>query len=156
MLSAFLSTLLILDAFILIILIIVLQHGNEGGFGGAFGGGNTSGFFGASGGVGFIIKATWVCGTLFFLLAGASAWVKTHNTYGVRNEIEKSLTQELLEKSAQPTQQESLKTKPSEPLSVGLESSSQPEKGSQPEGSSQPLETMEKGPESPKKGLESK
>lgn len=91
MISTLLTTLLIIDALVLIVLIIALQQGNEGGLGGAFGGGNTTGFFGATGGVKLIIRATWVCGILFFVLAISSSWVRTHNKYELKNQLEKSL-----------------------------------------------------------------
>jgi len=92
MISTLLTTLLIIDALVLIVLIIALQQGNEGGLGGAFGGGNTTGFFGATGGVKLIIRATWICGLLFFALAISSSWVKTHNKYELKNRLEKSLS----------------------------------------------------------------
>ena len=87
MLSGLLTFLLIVVALVLIVLIIALQHGNEGGIGAAFGSGNSTGFFGASGGVSLIIRATWVCGALFFGIAMALAWVKTHDHFGVGKEI---------------------------------------------------------------------
>lgn len=88
MLSGLLTALLIIVAFVLIVLIIALQHGNEGGIGSAFGSGNSAGFFGASGGVSLIIRATWICGALFFGLSTALAWVKTHDHFGVSREID--------------------------------------------------------------------
>lgn len=92
MILTLLTTFLILDAIVLFFLILILQHGNEGGLGGSLGGGNSAGMFGASGGVKFIIRATWICGALFFVLALSTAWVKTHNRYIMKNEIEKSLS----------------------------------------------------------------
>jgi preprotein translocase subunit SecG len=92
MISTLLTTLLIINAIVLIFLIVVLQQGNEGGFGGSLGGGNSQGFFGASGGVKTIIRATWICGLLFFTLAITSAWVKTHDRYALKNSLEKSLS----------------------------------------------------------------
>jgi len=91
MISSILTTLLIIDSILLIFLIVVFQQGNEGGLGGAFGGGNTTGFFGASGGVKLIVRMTWICGALFFLLATASSWVRTHDRYALKNQLEKVL-----------------------------------------------------------------
>jgi len=88
MLSGLLTFLLIVDALVLVLLIIALQHGNEGGIGTAFGSGNSTGFFGATGGVSLIIRATWICGALFFLLSMALAWNKTHDHFGVGREIQ--------------------------------------------------------------------
>lgn len=87
-LSTLLTTLLIIDCLVLIILIVALQQGNEGGIGSAFGSENSSGFFGASGGVTFIIRATWVAGALFFIIATSLAWVKTREHFGVGKELE--------------------------------------------------------------------
>lgn len=92
MISTLLTTLLIINALVLIILIIALQQGNEGGLGGAFGGGNTTGFFGATGGVKLIVRATWICGVLFFILAISLSWKKTHDKYELKNQLEKTLT----------------------------------------------------------------
>lgn len=92
MISTLLTTLLIINAVVLLFLIVVLQHGNEGGFGGSLGGGNTQGFFGASGGVKTIIRATWIAGLIFFVLALTSAWVKTHERYALKNDVEKELS----------------------------------------------------------------
>lgn len=94
MLSGLLTFLLIAIALILILLIIALQHGNEGGIGSAFGSGNSAGFFGASGGVSLIVRATWGFGFAFFAVAMALAWVKTHDHFGVGREIEGLLGQE--------------------------------------------------------------
>ncbi|MES2614733.1 MAG: preprotein translocase subunit SecG [Bdellovibrionota bacterium] len=95
MISTLLTTLLIINAVVLIFLIVALQQGNEGGIGGALGGGNSQGFFGASGGVKAIVRATWICGILFFALAMSSAWVKTHDRYALKNSLEKSLSEPL-------------------------------------------------------------
>lgn len=92
MISTFLTTLLIIDAVVLIFLVVVFQHGNEGGIGGSLGGGNSSGFFGATGGLKTIVQATWICGILFFALAMTTAWVRTHERYKLKGDVEKSLT----------------------------------------------------------------
>lgn len=91
MISTVLTILLIITAFVLLILVTVFQHGNEGGIGTAFGAGNSAGFFGASGGVNVIVKATWICGVLFFGLSTGLAWVKTHESFGVSREIDSVL-----------------------------------------------------------------
>jgi preprotein translocase subunit SecG len=94
MLSGLLTFLLIAVALILILLIIALQHGNEGGIGSAFGSGNSAGFFGASGGVSLITRATWGFGFAFFAISMSLAWVKTHDHFGVGREIEGLLGEE--------------------------------------------------------------
>lgn len=92
MLVGLLTALLIFVSVVLIVLVIALQHGNEGGIGSAFGGGNSAGFFGASGGVALIVRATWVFGAAFFFLSTALAWVKTHEKFGVSRELDSALT----------------------------------------------------------------
>lgn len=89
--ATFLTILLIVDVLVLMILIVGLQQGSEGGMGSAFGSGNSAGFFGASGGVSFIVKATWTTGTLFFVLAFSLAWLKTHEHFGVGREMNRLL-----------------------------------------------------------------
>lgn len=92
MLVGLLTALLIFVSLVLIVLIIALQHGNEGGIGSAFGGGNSTGFFGASGGVALIVRATWIFGAAFFFLSTALAWVKTHEKFGVTRELDAALS----------------------------------------------------------------
>ncbi len=89
--ATFLTILLVIDALVLILLIVGLQHGNEGGMGSAFGSGNSAGFFGASGGVSFIVRGTWIAGALFFALSMTLAWVKTREHFGVGREVNKLL-----------------------------------------------------------------
>ena len=102
MLSGLLTGLLILVALVLIVLVIVLQQGNEGGIGSAFGSGNSAGFFGASGGVTLIVRATWICGALFFGIATTLAWIKTHQHFGVSREINESLQQPVAPAATRP------------------------------------------------------
>jgi preprotein translocase subunit SecG len=94
MLIGFLTFLLVVTGFALIVLIIALQQGSEGGVGGAFGGGNSAGFFGASGGVSLIVKSTWVFIALFIGLSMSLAWLKTHEKFGVSRELNNSLLEE--------------------------------------------------------------
>jgi len=91
MLVGLLTALLIFVSVVLIVFIVALQHGNEGGIGSAFGGGNSAGFFGASGGVALIVRATWIFGAAFFGLSTALAWVKTHEKFGVTRELDSAL-----------------------------------------------------------------
>jgi len=92
MLVGLLTALLVFVGIVLIVLIVALQHGNEGGIGSAFGGGNSAGFFGASGGVALIVRATWIFGAAFFGLSTALAWVKTHEKFGVTRELDGALS----------------------------------------------------------------
>ncbi|MEY4064730.1 MAG: hypothetical protein RIR26_938 [Pseudomonadota bacterium] len=92
MLVGLLTAALVFVSVVLIVLIVALQHGNEGGIGSAFGGGNSAGFFGASGGVALIVRATWIFGAAFFVLSTALAWVKTHEKFGVSRELDSALS----------------------------------------------------------------
>lgn len=91
MISTLLTTLLVIDSLVLIFLVVALQQGNEGGMSSSLGSGNSQGFFGASGGVQGIIRATWICGVLFFVLAMSAAWTKTREHYAVKSNLEKQL-----------------------------------------------------------------
>lgn len=93
MLVGLLTALLVFVSLVLIVLIVALQHGNEGGIGSAFGGGNSAGFFGASGGVALIVRATWIFGAAFFALSTALAWVKTYEKFGVTRELESAISE---------------------------------------------------------------
>ena len=101
----FLTILLVLDVIVLIILVVGLQHGTEGGIGSTFGSGNSAGFFGASGGVTFIVRATWLAGALFFGLSTTLAFVSTREHFGAGREINKLLqtTQPATPASPTPT-----------------------------------------------------
>jgi preprotein translocase subunit SecG len=92
MLVGLLTAALVFVSVVLIVLIVALQHGNEGGIGSAFGGGNSAGFFGASGGVALIVRATWIFGAAFFVISTALAWVKTHEKFGVTRELDSALS----------------------------------------------------------------
>ncbi len=74
-----------------IIGLVIVQGGNSGGMGAAFGGGNTEGVFGATGGSNFMQKLTLIF-TLFFLLTSMFLSViltKEGNT-GLLRDIESS------------------------------------------------------------------
>jgi preprotein translocase subunit SecG len=102
MLIGLLTFLLVLTGLMLFVLIIGLQQGSEGGIGAAFGGGNSAGFFGASGGVSLIVKSTWICIAIFLGLAMTLAWMRTHEKFGVSRELNNSLLEESLNQSPAP------------------------------------------------------
>lgn len=54
------------------ILVVLMQGGNAGGIGAAFGGGNSQGFFGASGATSFLGKVTYACAGVFM---ATSIWL---------------------------------------------------------------------------------
>lgn len=47
------------------IVVVLVQGGNAGGIGAAFGGGNSQGFFGASGANTFLSRMTYLCAGIF-------------------------------------------------------------------------------------------
>ena len=49
------------------ILVVLVQGGNAGGIGAAFGGGNSQGVFGAGGATSFLGKLTYVCAGIFMV-----------------------------------------------------------------------------------------
>ena len=49
------------------IIVVLIQGGNAGGIGAAFGGGNSQGFFGASGANTFLSRLTYVCAGIFMI-----------------------------------------------------------------------------------------
>ena len=51
-------------ASLFIIVVVLVQGGNQGGIGAAFGGGNSQGVFGASGATSFLGKLTYVMGAV--------------------------------------------------------------------------------------------
>jgi preprotein translocase subunit SecG len=64
--QTFLTVIHVLVA-LFMILVVLVQGGNQGGVAAAFGGGNTSGFFGASGASTFLGKLTYVAAAIFMI-----------------------------------------------------------------------------------------
>ena len=54
-------------ASLFMIVVILIQGGNAGGIGAAFGGGNSQGFFGASGANTFLSRLTYICAGIFMI-----------------------------------------------------------------------------------------
>ena len=61
-----------------IILVVLIQGGNQGGMGAAFGGGNSQGVFGASGATSFLGKLTYGASFLFVILSLMLAKMQGH------------------------------------------------------------------------------
>ena len=78
---------------ILIIALVLVQGGNSGGMGAAFGGGNTEGVFGATGGSNFMQKLTLIF-TLIFLLTSMFLGVMQNKSgdTGLMKDIQSSST----------------------------------------------------------------
>ena len=54
-------------AALFLIIVIIIQGGNSGGVGAAFGGGNSTGLFGASGATSFLGKVTYLMAGIFMV-----------------------------------------------------------------------------------------
>ena len=66
LMEIFLTVIHVLTA-LFMILVILVQGGNQGGIGAAFGGGNSQGVFGASGATSFLGKVTYVVAAIFMI-----------------------------------------------------------------------------------------
>jgi preprotein translocase subunit SecG len=80
----------ILCALIMIGLILI-QHGKGADMGAAFGGGSSGSLFGASGGANFLSRATGVLAAVFFVSTLALAYVGSHRTATTDNALDKVL-----------------------------------------------------------------
>ncbi len=73
--ETFLTIVHILAA-VFMILVILVQGGNQGGVGAAFGGGNSQGVFGASGATSFLAKVTYFIAGIFMLTSIGLSWAQ--------------------------------------------------------------------------------
>ena len=73
--ETFLTVIHILAA-VFMILVILVQGGNQGGVGAAFGGGNSQGVFGASGATTFLAKLTYFVAGIFMLTSIGLSWAQ--------------------------------------------------------------------------------
>lgn len=84
----FLQVVHILSA-LFMVLVVLLQNGNSGGVGAAFGGGNSQGVFGASGATSVLGKATYVAATIFMLTSlGLTIEQSREGRVGLEEKIE--------------------------------------------------------------------
>lgn len=78
-----------------IIFVIIVQGGNSGGVGAAFGGGNSQGVFGASGATSFLGKLTYGAAAIFMLTSiGLTVVQKMSGETGLTEKLEQQSTQE--------------------------------------------------------------
>ncbi|HYX34777.1 MAG: preprotein translocase subunit SecG [Pseudobdellovibrionaceae bacterium] len=71
-----LLTVVHIAAAIFMIVVIIVQGGNSGGVGAAFGGGNSTGLFGAAGATSFLGKLTYIMAGVFMITSIALTMVK--------------------------------------------------------------------------------
>ncbi len=76
------------------ILVVLVQGGNQGGVGAAFGGGNTQGVFGATGATSFLGKLTYGAALIFMITSIALVMTKGGHEIGLKEKLEKQHTEE--------------------------------------------------------------
>lgn len=92
--ETFITVIHILAA-IFMILVIIVQGGNSGGVGAAFGGGNSQGVFGASGAQSFLGKVTYGVALIFMITSiSLSVLQGTSGKTGLTDKIEQAADKE--------------------------------------------------------------
>ncbi len=83
------------------ILVVLIQGGNSGGVGAAFGGGNSQGFFGAGGATSFLGKLTYVCAGIFMVTSiTLSVMQRTEGKTGLKEKLQQMESTKPAESSA--------------------------------------------------------
>jgi preprotein translocase subunit SecG len=78
---------------IFMIIVVLIQGGNSGGVGAAFGGGNSQGVFGAGGATSFLGKLTYAMAAVFMVTSiGLSIIQGTAGKTGLRERLEQQAT----------------------------------------------------------------
>ena len=76
------------------ILVVLVQGGNQGGVGAAFGGGNTQGVFGATGATSFLGKLTYGAALIFMMTSILLVTMQGGHRIGLSNKLEQQDKQE--------------------------------------------------------------
>ena len=79
---------------LVLIALILLQHGKGADAGAAFGSGASSTVFGAQGSASFLSRATKWLAILFFITSGSLAWLASHDREPVDSVMEDSVMEE--------------------------------------------------------------
>jgi preprotein translocase subunit SecG len=97
-----LLTIVHVAAAIFMIVVIIIQGGNSGGVGAAFGGGNSTGLFGASGATSFLGKLTYAMAAVFMV---TSIWLSVEKGNSGNTGLTERLkqTEKVDEKPATPS-----------------------------------------------------
>lgn len=79
---------------VFMVIVVLLQGGNQGGIGAAFGGANTSGVFGAAGATSFLGKLTYGAAAIFMITSIALTMIegKTGNI-GLKERLKANATE---------------------------------------------------------------
>ena len=84
-------TILHLLAALFLVFVILIQGGNAGGVGAAFGGGNSAGLFGASGATSFLGKVTYVMAGVFMATSiTLSVWKGNSGKTGLTDRLKEA------------------------------------------------------------------
>lgn len=97
----FITTLHILVA-LFMILVVLVQGGNQGGVGAAFGGGNTQGVFGATGATSFLGKLTYAAAVIFMITSISLVTLRGGRSGLTKQLEEQSKHEEQLKQENQP------------------------------------------------------
>ena len=84
------------------ILVVLVQGGNQGGIGAAFGGGNSQGVFGASGATSFLGKLTYAAAMIFMVTSVSLAIMQGKGGDVGMSEKLKALNEEKTQEKAEP------------------------------------------------------
>ena len=76
-------------AALFMILVVLIQGGNSGGVGAAFGGGNSQGMFGAGGATSFLGKLTYACAAIFMITSISLSTIDTNSgSTGLKDKLQ--------------------------------------------------------------------
>lgn len=90
--ESFITVIHVLAA-IFMIIVVLIQSGNSGGVGAAFGGGNTQGVFGAGGATTFLGKLTYAMAAIFMVTSiSLSVMQGTSGKTGLKERLEQKAT----------------------------------------------------------------
>ena len=84
-----------LFAAVVLIGLVLMQHGKGAGMGAAFGSGSAGSLFGSSGSANFLSRSTAVAATLFFITSLSLTYIYAHpaQQQGVMDKVEPAATQ---------------------------------------------------------------
>lgn len=100
--ETFITVIHVITAFFMI-LIVLVQGGNAGGVGAAFGGGNTQGVFGASGATSFLGKLTYAMAAVFMTTSISLSILQGNSGQtGLKERLEKK-TEQQQQPASQPS-----------------------------------------------------
>ena len=106
-------TVIHVSAALFMILVVLIQGGNSGGVGAAFGGGNSQGVFGAAGATSFLGKLTYAFAAVFM---ATSIWLSVlkgnAGSTGLKEKLEKASQGETSGAVATPEATETKEEKP--------------------------------------------